>query len=585
MSESKQSEADSAQPELWVARRDHELRARFEQLRALNSAWTVLAPLGLTDEGLHIVETGRAVSAELAKLAGQSFENRNRDELPKLDKLLEVIEREMLALALDVSVAQLRSTLPGRLPVERRGVLDLLDLMLVPEIEEQHESAGRISAIDYLITLLCTAGTDADRNVPQDPIGLTPRLYALCERAGEQDHPELAEIEAEFYAASDVSEGDARDEVRLRVLRQRKRELGASFFAPRVLRAVVTYNAALSRCIHHGVWDSRDWGSLPRAAARPDDVVSVFETEVLPRLAEALRRRAADDPPTTSAIDRVAWCLDLASLEATDRAALLSPSTGRPQDLAGTAVLVGLLCRSAIILEGEFPAIGIAPETLSAHWVRELDAALQREVNERIAGDAYQEACVLSELRTRFLYSLKADVHRDQKPTSPRAEPMSFKQVEKDARQFAHEALDTDDVQTSPLPRQPSTSRRSWPWPRVARIASVGAIAGLLILGLAWILLPGGDLDSFSGADLERVSPYLARGLRNGEGRGPAFVGTLSDGWSGLGADQQQQAAATLVAALRVQGVREIMVYDDQRRLRIQALGQQPVHVLPAPTP
>jgi hypothetical protein len=39
------------------------------------------------------------------------------------------------------------------------------------------------------------------------------------------------------------------------------------------------------------------------------------------------------------------------------------------------------------------------------------------------------------------------------------------------------------------------------------------------------------------------------------------------------------------VAALRVQGVREIMVYDDQRRLRIQALGQQPVHVLPAPTP
>ena len=247
MSDSKQKDT-AGEPQLWVARRDHELRARFEQLRALNSAWSLLAPLGLSDAGLHIVETGRAVRAALAELAAQPFESRNRDEFPKLDKLLDAVEREMLELALEVPVGQLRSTLPARLSDERRAVLDLLDLMLVPEIEEQGDSAGRISAIDYLITLLSTRGAHGDRDVPQDPIGLTPRLYVLCERAGEQDDPRLADIEAEFYAASDVCEDDARDEVRLRVLRQRKRELGASFFAPRVLRAVVTYNAALSRC-------------------------------------------------------------------------------------------------------------------------------------------------------------------------------------------------------------------------------------------------------------------------------------------------------------------------------------------------
>jgi len=96
MSDSKQKDT-AGEPQLWVARRDHELRARFEQLRALNSAWSLLAPLGLSDAGLHIVETGRAVRAALAELAAQPFESRNRDEFPKLDKLLDAVEREMIA--------------------------------------------------------------------------------------------------------------------------------------------------------------------------------------------------------------------------------------------------------------------------------------------------------------------------------------------------------------------------------------------------------------------------------------------------------------------------------------------------------
>jgi hypothetical protein len=43
---------------------------------------------------------------------------------------------------------------------------------------------------------------------------------------------------------------------------------------------------------------------------------------------------------------------------------------------------------------------------------------------------------------------------------------------------------------------------------------------------------------------------------------------------------QQEEAAEALVRSLRERGVREIMVYDDHHRLRIQALGSQPARVV-----
>lgn len=571
--------------EAWLARRDHELRARFERLRALNSAWGVLAPFGLQDDWRHVVETGRAVSGRLAELAAQPFERRDHMALAKLDALLDTIESEMLGLAFEVPVAELRSTLPPRLASERRGVLDLLDLMLAAEEAEQPGLAGRISALDYLITLLCTGGSRVGEEASQDPVGLTPRLHALCERADADDDPRLADVEAEFREAADVAEEDARDEIRLRRLRRRKRELGPSFFAPRVLRAIVAYNSALSRCIDRGVWDSRDWGSLPGAGTASQGSASVFETEALPRLAEALRRRADGAPPTTSAVDRVAWCLDIASLEPTERAALLSPSAGRAGDLEGTTVLVGLLSASAVVLEGELPGIGISPESLADGWVRELDEVLRREVNQRIASDAYQDACALSELRTRFLYSLRSESRREPRRAPPGPTRPRFEQVARDARDLAGEALvgETGPDRVGGAP--PWIASRSWSRALLAKRAATAAVAALALLGLGRILLPGDDLEGWSRAELERVSPFLSDGARNEHGRGPAFVGTLDDAWLRLAPPQQEHAARELVSALRGRGVQQVMVYDDERRLRIQALGVQPVRVLPARDP
>ena len=82
------------------------------------------------------------------------------------------------------------------------------------------------------------------------------------------------------------------------------------------------------------------------------------------------------------------------------------------------------------------------------------------------------------------------------------------------------------------------------------------------------------------GASPARSSSSRPRSSRTGSavrsGTGTAFAGTLDDEWSELAPAQQAEAADALVAALRERGVREIMVYDGEHRLRIQALGSQP---------
>ena len=99
------------------------------------------------------------------------------------------------------------------------------------------------------------------------------------------------------------------------------------------------------------------------------------------------------------------------------------------------------------------------------------------------------------------------------------------------------------------------------------------------------VLLSNRDLDRYGSDELDRVSPYLSRGARNGEGEGSAFVGTIHADWSKLETAEQARVAEDMVETLRAQGVREVMVFDDKRRLRIQALGTQPARIVAAGSP
>lgn len=552
-------------------RRNFALRRRWERYRVLCSAWDVLATSAGSAEQQRIADTRRSLDDTLAKLAKQHPKAGER-RFEKLDPRLDSFEHEMRSIAEKVPVAQLRSSLPERVVEDRRGVLALLDLLLGAETLRLEGTAARIGAIDYLITLLCTTSESSDAVFPQDPVTLTPQLTSLCAQPDRDRDPRLPEIEAEFFAAADRYGTEVGSSDRLHELTRRKMELGSSYFAPGVLRSIVAYNATLSRHRAQEVESSKS----PAAADRKPN--GVFESPAICELARALRRRATGGAPHSTAIDRIAWCLDLSYLNRTESAALLAASVGLREDLEGTTILVGLLSRSAVVLEDELPAIGISAQQLSAVWVPELDAALKQASQEQITGDSYRKACHLSEMRNKFLCTPIVPVHhaRLQRAPAPPAKRDAI-HTKRTARKIVREALEAKTAR----PAVGLAAWRTWPWARLARVAGAAAVAAVCGLVIA-SLRPAAGIEPFSREELQQVSPLLAGGGRSGQGVGPAFVGTLDERWSALAADEQHRAAASLVAGLRARGVSQVMVYDAARGLRIQALGANPVRVVPA---
>jgi hypothetical protein len=260
-------------------------------------------------------------------------------------------------------------------------------------------------------------------------------------------------------------------------------------------------------------------------------------------------------------------------------------------------ILVGLLCRSSVVLEDEFPAIGITSSQLFEEWVPELAEALQQKVNLGISGDDYREACMLSELKTRFLYASVAEMRRIQNRTpTPRSDtPETAEALELEETLELAETPDTAEtaetiVREALLGSHSATQKADRSATKTLpnrRLAMIGiAIAGVLLAfwmgrGLLW----DSDHARFNRNQLDQVSPFLSHGARSGNGRGPAFVGEIRDGWSALQLSDRILVVTDLVETLRDSGVRDVMIYDDDGFLRIQALGEQPPRILPSHDP
>lgn len=593
---------------------DPSLKPFVERMRSLQSAWSALAPSGVAVAGQSIADSGRVLSQELAALARQG-EPIDSDTTASLDRQLEDLAKMMTEIAHQVSPAQLRATLPARVGPDRRGVLDLLDLMIGDGLDAPAKLSARLGSIDYLVTLLCTGGEG--KGIRHDPVTLTPQMNALCSHVQDQDEPNVMEIEAEFFAAASLEDEAVQEEITLRKLRQRKAELGLLFFAPRILRAVVTYNATLAERLADELWNAQDWGTaleeIVQSSATPSDGSgsrpSVFESEPLRHLAAALRRRAADGVPETNDLDRVAWCLDLDFAEGIERKSLLREDAGKRENLLGTTILVGLIQRSLAVLSVELQAVGISPDSVSDDWIPELSEILRSETNTLLEKDAYQQACVLSELKSKFLSGTPVD--RPQRRVAPGSAAASddvarrtqAKRSEEDgpresARDLVLEALGETQGTKGDRNAKGAKSRRgkraakktedsgaphwtaSLPLTKVIPLA-----AGLILAVYAGVQVFGGrdldpNLNRFGSEALANLSPHLAKGYRNGEGLGPAFVGTLRADWKELPSAARESAAEALVENLRVLGIRQVMIYDRSGALRIQAVGQQSVRTL-----
>lgn len=556
---------------------DDALAARLERLRALRSAWGALAPAGVEDGLEAIAERGRALTEHLAKITA-SKSDAMESEIQEIDVLLGEFEASIRDIAAGIAVSQLRSTLPARRANDRRGLLDLLDVLIGEDAARSKSLTERIATLDYLITLLCTR---ANGSVGDDPVSLTPRLLNLCTSAEEANDLCLDEVESEFFAAANLDSEELRKELQQRTLRRRKAELGLTFFAPRVLRAIVTYNAALLRWVAEELLDAGDWGIVPgeTPSAAPLDAgtCSVFESRPLRNIAAAVRRRADAGTPEPTPIDRIAWALDFDALDENERKALCSQMLGTAEDPRGTAILVGLLSRSLAVLSIELQEAGLPPDEISDVWVAELCAVFQNEINRNIANHSYQIACALSELKSKFLLAPRTGPRRvDPLIARPVAEATDAAVPTKteSARKLVQDAL----VQSRNATKGRRITADEIPWARLAQIA-----AGMMVVTATVVFLfstRNPDQNRIRSQDLARLSPHLENGQRGGDGLGNAFVGRIDDAWLELPIEKREKSAEELVERLRAQGMLQIMIYDADDRIRIQAIGSQPTKIL-----
>lgn len=130
-------------------------------------------------------------------------------------------------------------------------------------------------------------------------------------------------------------------------------------------------------------------------------------------------------------------------------------------------------------------------------------------------------------------------------------------------------------VEPAPRPAPPRpVARPRW---RTGRVFAVV----LLAAALSWMGLreEAGDVRVLPPSDLERISPWLSEGYRSDAGVGPFFVGTFEDDWNDLGPERREEISRRMVRGLQAAGVTEIMVYDRDRRLRVQVAPGLPAQL------
>jgi len=556
--------------------------------QALQSAWGVLAPYCLSTSAPSIVEAIRAGREEISRLS--KLREVDAKSLERTRDGQEQLASSIFEVASEILLAQLQANLPDLLHEDRPGLLHLLDLVALRAFEAPDALPEKLGLIDYLITLLCTEGDPEGRSTPRDPVLLTPTLQEISQRAEAEYQSQLAQIEGEFFTVANV-ETDLRDEMQQRELRSRKSQLGRSYFAPNMLRAIVTYNVALLQCVAAEVSQTQSWIDADESTSeiKPEstpDNTSVFESEIFRDLHDAVVRRLTGRDRKSTAIDRVAWALDIDYLTLGEKASLRDGSISA-SDLETVIVMVGLLCRSMNVLAIELQDIGIDPDMIAEQWVRELDDLLKGKVNQSFAGESFQSAYSLADLRNKFLYAPMVDNHREIRRLAPptaaatgAAASSSAAQERRDARALREEAksLTSEALAGESRPHaRPSGENASWRdrWKLITSASATALIAltlGLHHLGVIDLLQR--NLDRFSRTELAKVSPHLVHGHRNADGAGPAFVGTIGEEWLSLPAQERQQAARELVDRLRSQGISQVMIYDENRQLRIQALGE-----------
>ncbi len=494
-----------------------------------------------------------------------------------------------------VDAAQLRSTLPGIARSHRQkevgGLLDLL-------IEDRGGLTRRRSTIEYLVTLLATSKESGTSKIVLDPVKLTPALQSLCEEIETEYGAVSQQYELAFFEAANFVDGSD-FAAHMAKLRAKKEELGTACFLPRILRAIVTYNASVANRMSGSVATSREDDEefedlvqeggtpaiessevAPVASGAPELEIehveggSIHDASGIDQICEALGRRLRDLPAGSSASERIALALDVSSLDRGELAMLEAVDTPDARTTA-SILLVGLIDAIQPAIEEPLLELRITRQQIHEDWPAELDQDLKKRISSLISSNDYEAACRLSEFKTKHLYASISSVareRRDRDGIRPRAvapESAGAKQeMVAAAREARAELIDSETSGWVAPVRKFAIGEGRGQKIRAAVAAAV-LVCLLVVVAVNLILAEPPDLADMGADQLSAISPYLTAAQRNGSGSGVLVIGRVSGEWARLSEKDKIEAAQAMAGRLADQDVKDAMIYDQVHRLQI----------------
>lgn len=557
------------------------IRERFDWYSVLRSTQRVISvvrPLhgeAPAEAALWEIRTQLAEIGPDPESETDSADQRTEREeaLQRLDDQLASVTDTLRQIAIDTPMAEFRAALPeiheGR-PQEAAGLLDLC-------VRDPEQIETVASLTEYLATLLTTERTAAGPRLVSDPAEATPRVREACAAIAERLDDE--DVDPHVRALRDVcAEIPRADSIGPLITRmqQYKARLGLVRFTPEVLRAVVKYNVAvacrlqadlesernLEQCdtpmtLELLAWEEQDpgaegIGSDPGSMANEREALGT----VVVTIGHWLCRKRLDASPQAKLVE----ALNISHMSQTERRLFTEPEEDTHQDLLREAVALGLILAPGDSVAEAVAALGMDRGRLRTQVVAALEADLQQATSRCMADNRFDDAKLLSRVRTRYLSS-----QEDESETRP---PMEAPSVEPPPLRPCAPRRQAQSPPETPARRRGDPADDAHSGTRRPAMLCAAVLVCLAVAGVGYIQSDGRTVRELTPEKAGALSHYLESARRDGHGEGPSFFGIVNEEWNGLTREEQREHTRELAEELSREGVRELMLFDARSQLR-----------------
>jgi len=324
-----------------------------------------------------------------------------------LDRQLDDATLQVVASVAEISLAQLRATLPEVRDRHPEEIAALIDVCL-EVLDTRPELWG---ALEYLITLLASTANAGRRELTSDPSMLTEALQARCAALLPEDSSPIEALRGEFLDAIDELEQTLEIAPILERLRARKDEHRAWLLFPDLLRALVAYNIAIGNRVATLLGAEKALDAADQADAHEESGTSALVRSILAHAGVRMLHRGIASHANGIAVEpgavfRIVSRLALDRLDARESNLLLAESeqTSATDEAVLAAIVLGLLDeRHAQVSDEDLEELLLERDALTREWIPELEVELGRCIETALSAGNETLAQQLAESKTKYL--------------------------------------------------------------------------------------------------------------------------------------------------------------------------------------